>query len=152
MSSSTSITAASSSSFWIPKPSPSKLPKFQPCYSFPPSSPPCCRAMCRSESPQHAPSSSTDLKFALHDALDSSGIDTSHARVLPHSHFFHNLWLIINIYTHTHIFDISVFEKFWYEFPFIILLSHCERMCNYSDFTWTWKFQSQIWYDELNLI
>ncbi|WRX12370.1 Prolamin-like domain - like 2 [Theobroma cacao] len=73
-----SITAASSSSLWLlPKPSPSKFSKFPPCPSFPPSSPSCYRVVCRSGSPQRA---STDLSSALHDALDSSGIDTSHAR------------------------------------------------------------------------
>ncbi|XP_017985072.1 PREDICTED: uncharacterized protein LOC18587208 isoform X2 [Theobroma cacao] len=73
-----SITAASSSSLWLlPKPSPSKFSKFPPCPSFSPSSPPCYRVVCRSGSPQRA---STDLSSALHDALDSTGIDTSHAR------------------------------------------------------------------------
>ncbi|XWS08289.1 hypothetical protein CRYUN_Cryun41cG0066900 [Craigia yunnanensis] len=78
MSSASSITAAFSSSLWILKPSHSKFSKFQSCSSFPPSSPPCFRLLCRSGSSQHA--SSTDLNFALHDALESSGIDTSHAR------------------------------------------------------------------------
>ncbi|XVF41105.1 hypothetical protein PTKIN_Ptkin01aG0253700 [Pterospermum kingtungense] len=78
MSSASSVTAASSSSLLIPKPS-QKFSKFQSCPSFPPSAPPCYRVMCRSESLQYA-SSSPDLKFALHDVLDSSGIDTSHAR------------------------------------------------------------------------
>ncbi|XP_021297254.1 uncharacterized protein LOC110426362 [Herrania umbratica] len=73
-----SITAASSSSLWLlPMPSPSKFAKFPPCPSFRPSSPPCHRVVCRSGSPQRAP---TDLSSALHDALDSTGIDTSHAR------------------------------------------------------------------------
>ncbi|XVE52297.1 hypothetical protein DITRI_Ditri02bG0111500 [Diplodiscus trichospermus] len=78
MSSASSITAASASSLWIPKLSPSKFYKFQSCQSLPPSSPPSYRVVCRSGFPQHA--LSTDLNFALHDALESSGIDTSHAR------------------------------------------------------------------------
>ncbi|XWS65487.1 hypothetical protein CRYUN_Cryun05aG0117000 [Craigia yunnanensis] len=78
MSSASSITAASSSSLWIPKLSPSKISKFQLCPSLPPFSPPCYRVVCCSGSPQHA--SSADLSFALHDALESSGIDTSHAK------------------------------------------------------------------------
>ncbi|XVF00246.1 hypothetical protein REPUB_Repub03eG0268400 [Reevesia pubescens] len=74
MSSASSIIAAASSSLWIPKFSKFKSSTFLP----PSSSPPCYRVVCRSGSPQHA--SSTDLNFALHDALDSSGIETSHAR------------------------------------------------------------------------
>ncbi|OMO87433.1 hypothetical protein COLO4_20658 [Corchorus olitorius] len=85
MSSASSITAVSSSSLWLPKPSfsPSKFSKFQSYPSLPPSpssaSPPCHRhrVVCRSGSPQN---DSADFNFSLHDALESSGIDTSHAR------------------------------------------------------------------------
>ncbi|XVF82319.1 hypothetical protein PTKIN_Ptkin16aG0037000 [Pterospermum kingtungense] len=72
----------SSSSLWILKPCPSKSSKFQSYPSLLPLSsppPPCYRVFCRSGSSQRA-ASTADLSFALHDALDSSGIDTSHAR------------------------------------------------------------------------
>ncbi|XP_022764741.1 uncharacterized protein LOC111309969 [Durio zibethinus] len=78
MSSASSIATASSLSLWIPKPSPSKFSKCQLCPSLPPLSPPFYRVVCRRGSPQHA--SPTDLNFALHDALESSGMDTCHAR------------------------------------------------------------------------
>ncbi|KAH1046098.1 hypothetical protein J1N35_036882 [Gossypium stocksii] len=73
MSSASSVLVASSSFlYWIPKPSPFKFSKFHP------SSPPCYRVVCSGGSPQ--PASFPDLSFALHDALESTGIDTSHAR------------------------------------------------------------------------
>ncbi|KAB2078867.1 hypothetical protein ES319_A06G192700v1 [Gossypium barbadense] len=81
MSPSSSLTAASSSSsLWILKPSPAfKSSRFQSIPpSLPPSSPPCFRLLRRAASLPHA--SATDFDFALHDALESSGINTSHAR------------------------------------------------------------------------
>ncbi|KAE8038400.1 hypothetical protein FH972_010918 [Carpinus fangiana] len=74
---------------WIPRASllttPSKFPKFQ---SYPPPPPPpppppsssssCLRVVCRARS--NSQQVGTDLKFVLHEALESSGIDTSHAR------------------------------------------------------------------------
>ncbi|KAF9688780.1 hypothetical protein SADUNF_Sadunf01G0023700 [Salix dunnii] len=53
----------------------SKLSKYQ---SYP-SAPPPCRVVCRGGS-QPPPPVTTDFQFALHDALDSSGINTTHAR------------------------------------------------------------------------
>ncbi|MBA0694918.1 hypothetical protein Goari_005180, partial [Gossypium aridum] len=89
MSPSSSLTAASSSSsLWILKPSPAfKSSRFQSIPpSLPPSSPPCFRLLRRAASLPDA--SATDFDFALHDALESSGIDTSHARVLLFYLFF----------------------------------------------------------------
>ncbi|KAF5733636.1 transglutaminase family protein [Tripterygium wilfordii] len=63
----TSVLPSSSSS--------SKFLKYQSCPSF---SKPCHRAVyCCGSQPQYAV---TDLGFVLHDALDSSGVDTTHAR------------------------------------------------------------------------
>ncbi|MBA0749792.1 hypothetical protein Gogos_003683 [Gossypium gossypioides] len=79
MSSASSVLVASSSFlYWIRKPSPFKFSKFPSTPSVTPSSPPCYRVVCRGGSPQ--PASFPDLSFALHDALESTGIDTSHAR------------------------------------------------------------------------
>ncbi|XVE68329.1 hypothetical protein DITRI_Ditri09bG0058900 [Diplodiscus trichospermus] len=73
------MSSASSLSLWLLKPSPSAFCKFRSCPSPPPSSsPPCYRVVCCSGSSQHA--SSTDLDFALHDALEYSGADTHQAR------------------------------------------------------------------------
>ncbi|GMJ14335.1 hypothetical protein HRI_005102700 [Hibiscus trionum] len=76
MSSSSSITSP-----WFLNPFPPKFSKIHPIPSLPPpSSPPCYRRhVRRGLSLPHA-ASSTDFHFALHDALESSGIDTSHAR------------------------------------------------------------------------
>ncbi|KAK8661981.1 hypothetical protein V6N13_091569 [Hibiscus sabdariffa] len=58
---------------------PFKFSRFRSVPSISPSSPPPrCPVVCRSGSPQPPPS--TDLRFALHDALESSGFDASHAR------------------------------------------------------------------------
>ncbi|KAE8662561.1 ankyrin repeat and KH domain-containing protein mask-like [Hibiscus syriacus] len=58
---------------------PFKFSGFRSIPSFNPSSPPpCFRVVCRSGSPQPPPS--TDLRFALHDALEFFEFDTSHAR------------------------------------------------------------------------
>nr|KJB73107.1 hypothetical protein B456_011G215300 [Gossypium raimondii] len=79
MSSASSVLVASSSFlYWIRKPSPFKFSKFPSTPSVTPSSPKCYRVVCRGGSPQ--PASFPDLSFALHDALESTGIDTSHAR------------------------------------------------------------------------
>ncbi|KAA3481361.1 Transglut_core2 domain-containing protein [Gossypium australe] len=79
MNSASSVLIASSSFlYWIPKPSPFKFSKFPSTPSLTPSSPPCYRVVCRGGSPQ--PASFPDLSFALHDALESTGIDASHAR------------------------------------------------------------------------
>ncbi|GMI80363.1 hypothetical protein HRI_001705600 [Hibiscus trionum] len=60
---------------------PFKFSRFRSIPSITPSSPPpCYRVLCCSGSPQPPPPS-TDLRFALHDALESSGVDTSHARI-----------------------------------------------------------------------
>ncbi|KAJ7957735.1 Tetratricopeptide-like helical domain containing protein [Quillaja saponaria] len=72
-----SIAPAAASS-WIPRTSfptkPSKFSNFQ-TYPLPPSSYSSrFRVVC------HGGSSSNDLKLVLHDALDSSGINTNHAR------------------------------------------------------------------------
>ncbi|XP_062174477.1 uncharacterized protein LOC133879741 [Alnus glutinosa] len=70
---------------WIPRASilttPSKFPKFQ---SYPPpppssSSSSCFRVVCRAGR-SNSQQVGSDLKFVLHEALESSGIDTSHAR------------------------------------------------------------------------
>ncbi|TYG51122.1 hypothetical protein ES288_D10G231600v1 [Gossypium darwinii] len=79
MSSASSVLVASSSFlYWIRKPSPFKFSKFPSTPPVTPSSPKCYRVVCRGGSPQ--PASFPDLSFALHDALESTGIDTSHAR------------------------------------------------------------------------
>ncbi|OWM78446.1 hypothetical protein CDL15_Pgr016170 [Punica granatum] len=49
--------------------------------SSPPTSSSSFRVTCLSGSPSNPPDVSGELKFLLHDALDSSGIDTTHARV-----------------------------------------------------------------------
>ncbi|KAG2671880.1 hypothetical protein I3843_13G012300 [Carya illinoinensis] len=77
--------SVASSSQWISRASllttPSKFPKFQSC-SPPPPPPSCCyscsRLVCRAGS--NSQSVGSDPKFVLHEALESSGIDTSHAR------------------------------------------------------------------------
>ncbi|XP_059434861.1 uncharacterized protein LOC132176030 isoform X3 [Corylus avellana] len=77
---------------WIPRASllttPSKFPKFQ---SYPPPPPPpqsssssCFRVVCRAGS--NSQQVGSDLKFVLHEALESSGIDTSHARGFRRTH------------------------------------------------------------------
>jgi hypothetical protein len=93
---------------WIPRASllttPSKFPKFQ---SYPPPPPPpssssCLRVVCRARS--NSQQVGTDLKFVLHEALESSGIDTSHARVTSISSpssiyfFFSDFFIIIIFY------------------------------------------------------
>lgn len=86
----TSLSASGASSFpWIPRASLltrlSKFPKFHSC---PPPSPPlqsssqsslCLRVVCRADSSSQYVGS--DPNFVLLEALESSGIDTSHARV-----------------------------------------------------------------------
>jgi len=69
----------------IPSSSSSKFSKYQ---SYP-SAPPPCRVVCRGGS-QPPPPVTTDFQFALHDALDSSGINTTHARVITKCLFFSN--------------------------------------------------------------
>ncbi|KAJ6713263.1 hypothetical protein OIU79_009290 [Salix purpurea] len=59
-------------------PSSSSSSKFSKYQSYP-SAPPPCRMVCRGGS-QPPPPVTTDFQFALHDALDSSGINTTHAR------------------------------------------------------------------------
>ncbi|KAG6791104.1 hypothetical protein POTOM_000215 [Populus tomentosa] len=59
-------------------PSSSSSSKFSKFQSHP-SAPPPCRVVCRGGS-QPPPPVTTDFQFALHDALDSSGINTTHAR------------------------------------------------------------------------
>ncbi|XP_011000567.1 PREDICTED: uncharacterized protein LOC105108101 isoform X2 [Populus euphratica] len=59
-------------------PSSSSSSKFSK-YQSHPSAPPPCRVVCRGGS-QPPPPGTTDFQFALHDALDSSGINTTHAR------------------------------------------------------------------------
>ncbi|KAB5573001.1 hypothetical protein DKX38_000195 [Salix brachista] len=59
-------------------PSSSSSSKFSKYQSYP-SAPPPCRVVCRGGS-QPPPLVTTDFQFALHDALDSSGINTTHAR------------------------------------------------------------------------
>ncbi|KAJ6945287.1 hypothetical protein NC651_000360 [Populus alba x Populus x berolinensis] len=59
-------------------PSSSSSSKFSK-YQSHPSAPPPCRVVCRGGS-QPPPPVTTDFQFALHDALDSSGINTTHAR------------------------------------------------------------------------
>ncbi|GLT94635.1 hypothetical protein SLE2022_123640 [Rubroshorea leprosula] len=71
-----SITAAASSSPWLPKTYPPRFSKYRNCCPPAASPPPCLRVLCCSGSHYAV----TDLKFALHDALDSTGINTSHAR------------------------------------------------------------------------
>ena len=61
-------------------PSSSSSSKFSK-YQSHPSAPPPCRVVCRGGS-QPPPPVTTDFQFALHDALDSSGINTTHARVI----------------------------------------------------------------------
>jgi hypothetical protein len=94
---------------WIPRASllttPSKFPKFQ---SYPPPPPPppssssCLRVVCRARS--NSQQVGTDLKFVLHEALESSGIDTSHARVTSISSpssiyfFFSDLLLLLLLF------------------------------------------------------
>lgn len=58
-----------------------KLSRNQTC----PSSPFSCSktTICRSQFAEAA--SANEFKFVLHDALDSSGVDTTHARVINHS-------------------------------------------------------------------
>ncbi|KAL4367984.1 hypothetical protein GQ457_05G033340 [Hibiscus cannabinus] len=76
MGSSSSITSPS-----ILNPFPPQFSRIHPPPSLPtPSSPPCHRRLVRRGLPLPLASSSTDFNFALHDALESSGIDTSHAR------------------------------------------------------------------------
>ncbi|KAK8575713.1 hypothetical protein V6N12_063379 [Hibiscus sabdariffa] len=78
MGSSSSITSPS-----ILNPFPPQFSRIHPLPSLPtPSSPPCNRRLVRRGLPLPLAASSTDFNFALHDALESSGIDTSHARVL----------------------------------------------------------------------
>ncbi|KAJ6341069.1 hypothetical protein OIU78_009277 [Salix suchowensis] len=59
-------------------PSSSSSSKFSKYQSYP-SAPPPCRMVCRGGS-QPPPPVTTDFQFALHDALDSSGSNTTHAR------------------------------------------------------------------------
>ncbi|KAG6787733.1 hypothetical protein POTOM_003777 [Populus tomentosa] len=59
-------------------PSSSSSSKFSKFQSHP-SAPPPCRVVCRGGS-QPPPPVTTDFQFTLHDALDSSGINTTHAR------------------------------------------------------------------------
>ncbi|KAG2671877.1 hypothetical protein I3760_13G013500 [Carya illinoinensis] len=83
--------SVASSSQWISRASllttPSKFPKFQSC-SPPPPPPSCCyscsRLVCRAGS--NSQSVGSDPKFVLHEALESSGIDTSHARGFRRTH------------------------------------------------------------------
>ncbi|KAI4323550.1 hypothetical protein L6164_023147 [Bauhinia variegata] len=75
--------APPSSSPWTPRTSfltiPSTFSKFQSYpLQFPSSSSTCFRVVCHGGSKLQFVSS--DLKLVLHDALDSSGIDTTHAR------------------------------------------------------------------------
>ena len=95
MSSLLGSSSAATSSPWIPirrpsfltstttTPPPSKFFKF---HSFSPSSSSCFRVVCSSGGTEGSSRSSSDaaareFKFVLHDALESSGIHTSHARV-----------------------------------------------------------------------
>ncbi|XP_027340964.1 uncharacterized protein LOC113854257 isoform X1 [Abrus precatorius] len=55
------------------------FPKFQLCPSRLPSSS-CSRVVCHVGSNSNVQHVASDLKFVLHDALDASGIDTTHAR------------------------------------------------------------------------
>ncbi|XP_050234762.1 uncharacterized protein LOC126682996 [Mercurialis annua] len=64
--------AAASSSPWILRISPSKSSRFQSC--------PSPRVICRAGSQFESQPESNDLNFILHDALDSSGINTTSAR------------------------------------------------------------------------
>ncbi|KAK8516938.1 hypothetical protein V6N12_032138 [Hibiscus sabdariffa] len=76
MGSSSSITSPS-----ILNPFPPQFSRIHPPSSLPtPSSPPCHRRFVRRGLSLPLAASSTDFNFALHDALESSGIDTSHAR------------------------------------------------------------------------
>lgn len=101
-------TMSSLASPWIPRASilttPSKFPKFQ---SYPPpppssSSSSCFRVVCRAGS--NSQQVGSDLKFVLHEALESSGIDTSHARVTSISssssiyYFFGDLLLFASLF------------------------------------------------------
>ncbi|KAJ6414471.1 hypothetical protein OIU84_003467 [Salix udensis] len=54
-------------------PSPSKYSKYQSFH-------PPCRLVCYGGGSELPPPVTPDFKFALHDALDSSGVDTTHAR------------------------------------------------------------------------
>ena len=97
MSSLLGSSSAATSSPWIPirrpsfltstttTPPPSKFFKFH-SFSSSPSSSSCFRVVCSSGGTEGSSRSSSDaaareFKFVLHDALESSGIHTSHARV-----------------------------------------------------------------------
>ncbi|KAL3599616.1 hypothetical protein D5086_007534 [Populus alba] len=70
-----SAVAIVSSYPWLnSSPSPSKYSKYQSFHPRP------CRVVCRGGGSELPPPVTPDFKFALHDALDSSGVDTTHAR------------------------------------------------------------------------